>query len=618
MRTFLRPNSRSLALTCLAIAIAVLALLARWGHVNASPFDFAEARQFQDETLARAYYVLDFGGGPDWQKRVMRARLPDAAPIELPILPYATAIIFRFARGEHLWIPRLLSSLFWIIGALFLYLLTTRFTRPWAALLAVALYLFLPFPLVASTSFQPDPLMVMLIMASILAIVRHDERPTRQRFVGALLVSSIAVLIKPGIAVFFTLPTFAALAIVRAGARSAVSRPSFYVFPALSLLPAAGLYVYSAISGQLLQGKIHESVNPHLLLESIFWHGWLNMIKAVLRPPLFGDRFGLLVLVIAASASLLARTKMQRAVLLALWGGYVLFGLTFDNYVSTHDYYSLPLVPIAALSLAVVAGALGDLLRRPLSRRSVQIVTAAFAAVAVAGGFTAQGANLGLPPVNQVSDRRIPEYEYIGRLLNHSSRVLLLGSAGVWQYGWIAGRYWPGQSDLSWEREQDRLPSITADERFRITDGRYYPAVGAMHPRPRFFVVTEPMELALQPDLCVLLSDFGVVASGRDYMVIDLTRKAASKAVAQRDDAVHAQFTSSAASFYEFPPRWRRIDRGMRARAVLAVLGRPHRIAVRHDLRKPAESWFYGSADTYAIMFVDGRVFAVASTRIAS
>ena len=79
------------------------------------------------ETLARGYYVLDFGGGPDWQKRVMRARLREAEPIELPILPYATAIIYRLVGGEHLWIPRLLSSLFWIVGALLLYLLTTRF-----------------------------------------------------------------------------------------------------------------------------------------------------------------------------------------------------------------------------------------------------------------------------------------------------------------------------------------------------------------------------------------------------------------------------------------------------------------------------------------------------------
>src|SRR5437667_6248131 len=108
----MRLNSRSLALAVLAVAIGVVALVARWNHVNASPFDFAEARQLQDATLARGYYVLHLSAAPDWQRRVMRARLRDAQPIELPILPFATAITYRLAGGEHLWIPRLLSALF--------------------------------------------------------------------------------------------------------------------------------------------------------------------------------------------------------------------------------------------------------------------------------------------------------------------------------------------------------------------------------------------------------------------------------------------------------------------------------------------------------------------------
>jgi hypothetical protein len=61
----MRPNSRSLALAVLAIVIAGVALVARWDHFNASPFDFAEARQFQDETLARGYYVLHLSAAPD-------------------------------------------------------------------------------------------------------------------------------------------------------------------------------------------------------------------------------------------------------------------------------------------------------------------------------------------------------------------------------------------------------------------------------------------------------------------------------------------------------------------------------------------------------------------------
>ena len=49
---------------------------------------------------------------------------------------------------------------------------------------------------------------------------------------------------------------------------------------------------------------------------------------------------------------------------------------------------------------------------------------------------------------------------------------------------------------------------------------------------------------------------------------------------------------------------------------VLGVLGRPQRTEARRDLRKSVQSSLYGPGDRYAIVLVDGRVFAVASTRI--
>ena len=90
----MRRKYRSLALGVLGVAIAGVALAARWNHVTASPFDFAEARQLYDATLARGYYVIHLSAAPDWQREVMRARLREAQPVELPLLPYAAALSF--------------------------------------------------------------------------------------------------------------------------------------------------------------------------------------------------------------------------------------------------------------------------------------------------------------------------------------------------------------------------------------------------------------------------------------------------------------------------------------------------------------------------------------------
>jgi hypothetical protein len=612
VRTRLRQRARSFLVASLAVALASLALVARESHISALPLDFHAARQYHSAQLARSYYVLHSDGMPDWKRRVARSRLSDDPPLELPVFPFTVATVYRLSGGERLWIPRLLSSLFWIAGAVLLFALARRFVQAWAALLAVVVYLFFPFPLIASTSFQPDPLMVMLLLAASVAILRHHERPTRSRFVVAALLSAAAVFVKPGIATFFVLPLFAALAIVRTGFRDAIVRPSAYVFAVLTLLPALAFYAYSSVTEQFVEGRIGLSVNPKLLGESFYWRDWLAMIEDVLRPPFFGDRLALAVLIVSISSVFVARTATQRAVLVSLWTGYAAFGLTVSNYVSTHNYYSLPLVPIAALSLAVVAAALAARARPWLTRRWVQVgVTAlvvAFAAVGVNVGGT-----FGVPKPDREYERRAEVYERIGEVVHHTPRALVLGGTGLWYHAWIAGRYWPEQGDLEWERRYNGLRRMEADERFVTTDESYYPAVGTMDPAPSVFIVGEPIELALQPDLSILLSDFQLLAATPDYLIFDLARRA-SKADrgARNDGRARVQTRSSAWFFYRFPPAWSGVERGMAMGEVARVLGRPRRIERHSGLRKAVQTWFYGARDKWAIVFVDGEVFAKA------
>jgi hypothetical protein len=53
----------------------------------------------------------------------------------------------------------------------------------------------------------------------------------------------------------------------------------------------------------------------------------------------------------------------------------------------------------------------------------------------------------------------------------------------------------------------------------------------------------------------------------------------------------------------------------MKASQVRAVLGPPARVENRDDLRKPFEAWFYEPDGRYALVFVDGVVFARAHER---
>src|SRR5436309_7024743 len=97
----LRTVPRLLAIA-LAVGLTTLALVTRWNHIDALPFDFAGARQYHSANVARAYYIDVFGGVPDWKKRVARANLRVDPPIELPVIEFSAAVAYRLTGGERL------------------------------------------------------------------------------------------------------------------------------------------------------------------------------------------------------------------------------------------------------------------------------------------------------------------------------------------------------------------------------------------------------------------------------------------------------------------------------------------------------------------------------------
>ena len=46
-------------------------------------------------------------------------------------------------------------------------------------------------------------------------------------------------------------------------------------------------------------------------------------------------------------------------------GVYLLYGMAFSYHITTHEYYSIPLIPAIALSLAPLAGLIFDRITRP-------------------------------------------------------------------------------------------------------------------------------------------------------------------------------------------------------------------------------------------------------------
>jgi len=495
-------SRRLLVLTCLF----VVALGIRLYHFNDPPLNFHATRQYRSLIIARGFYFEHLAAIPGWEKQVANLNRQRQGILEPPVMEILAAGGYFVMGGEHYWIPKLLSTSFWLLGGLFLYWIARRITDASAALFAIAFYLFLPFAVVASRSFQPDPLMVMLLLASILAVLRYDEQPTRSRLAILIGLSAAAIFIKP-VSLFAIFVVFALISFRRQGVKKSISTPSFYAFFMLSLLPTILFYLaYGLFLGGGLREQARSSFLPGLLLDPFFWKGWLDNIQSVI---------GLPALVGAFLGVMLFRKGLPRLVILGLWIGYVLFCLTFDYHIATHDYYHLQLIPIVALALgtvfATLLGRLLELNRDLFWRTGVWTVLLLALALSLASAWSRMADSTWRAEVGSA--------EQVGELVRHSTDTVFLASdygLSLEYHGELSGQPWPLVSDLQWETLAG-VPSPKAPERFDTWFAK---------DSPRYFIVMDLRELEQQQDLKAFLTqNYPILSQGDDFLVFDLQQK---------------------------------------------------------------------------------------------
>ena len=336
-------KSAALILGLLLLAALGMRLVA----ITRPPMEFHPTRQYYGAKLARSLYYSGLKEVPAWKREVLRADTPHF--IEPPLLESASVLGYRLAGEEVLWIPRTICVLFWLAGAVGLYLLGRSFLSRAGALFAVAYFLFAPYGVVASRSFQPDPIMVSLLVWALWAIVVYTERPNVLRFVVAVLLAAASVSVKPAMTAFVLATVFGVLQIrqliIGKGKIIGIILTviSILLFSLLIVLPAAVYVWYGVTRAGFLAGQVGRKFTPELLLTGMFWQGWLRNLN---------DVFGLAAIVAAVGGSLMIRKGTGRWLAISYWAGYALFGLVFSYHTATHDYYHLQLLPLVGLGLA--------------------------------------------------------------------------------------------------------------------------------------------------------------------------------------------------------------------------------------------------------------------------
>jgi hypothetical protein len=461
------------------------------------PLEFHSTRQMLSALKARGMYYETRTDVPTWEKSFAVQQWKFRASVEPEFFDRVVANTYQYT-GEQLWVARAYSSAFWIIGGIFLFLLARRLTSTDGALAATAVYLLLPYAVIASRSFQPDPLMTMFIVIFLWAVYEWSLKPSS--YVWAILAGifgGLAIFIKFP-AAFFVVGGGLGAALSRGSMKEALKNPRVYVMALLGILPGAGYLIYGIIIAGYLGQQFSGRFIPALYLSPSYYLGWVNMLNLVT---------GGMILMLALLGLFFFDDKNRRF-LLGLWAGYAVFGIYFNYHISTHDYYSLPLIPIAALSIAPLA----DFLFAKLAQLTNTNILRVAAFCLLLFGLFASVWNT-RNQLNAVDYRpeaemwaeigeKVEGYNLAGLTQDYGSRLAY--------WGWRNSTSWPTYGDLLY-RDGLRGGQRNYDELF-----------AEITAKKDLFIVTDFNDLARQPFLKEKLENCPIFAEGDGYVIYDL------------------------------------------------------------------------------------------------
>ena len=489
-----------ISLTIALMVIFIAALGIRLYDLTDLPLDFHPTRQLFSAFKARGMYYASLPESADvpaWKREVAMRQWEASPIIEPPVMEYLVAATYHLT-GEQLWIGRIYASLFWLIGGWFLFLLAREISSTDGAVVALLFYLFLPYGIIASRSFQPDPLMVALVIAGAWGTYKWRIEGTWKWAIAAGLLNGAAIFIK-NVAVFPLLGVSLALVLERGLVVSLKDRKTWTV-AILSALPTALFVIYGTFIAGFLTQQFSFRFFPDLWKDPGFYLRWKGQLDGI-------TGFGAVVL--ALLGIFIAKRRSINALLLGLWCGYFVYGMTFSYHITTHDYYNLPVIPIVALSMTPLIALVADQL--------VQKGASVFVRVVLAMGIVlVTGTHIWYARVDLAQENYRSETDFwwnLGEVLGHVNPAIGLTP----DYGYRLA-FWGWQDISSWYYSEDLTlrelagKEVNLEERFedQIQDKCY-------------FVVTQFSRFNDQREAQkILIENYPIYAQTRDYLVFQL------------------------------------------------------------------------------------------------
>jgi hypothetical protein len=299
-------------------------------------------REYTSAIFARAYYFTNNNEVEDWRRDIAITTKNQQPILEPPLLEFLVSWIYRIMGREEIFYARYLTNAFWLIGGIFMFLIAGKLLSTDEAVVATGYYLFAPWGIVISRSFQPDSLMMMMFLISLYALVLYFEAPSTKRLLTAGILTAVTLLIRP-LVIFAILCSFLAFSFHRNQSLKKLIDMPLVIFSTISLLPSAAYYGYGILFAGYMRWKISSSFMPFLLTKKDFWLGWFELIVDVAE---------FTPLLLAMAGFFLLRNAKVRYLIIGLAVAFVLFSVAFTYHIHTHPYYHIQLFPIIGLCIA--------------------------------------------------------------------------------------------------------------------------------------------------------------------------------------------------------------------------------------------------------------------------
>ena len=253
------------------VAVLLVGALLRLAYVD-RPFDYRLAHPWrQSDYLAVTRNFAREGLDIRYPRVDWRGDTPGFVEMELPVVPWLGAVIYR-TSGPSVPAQRGLAAALSIIGLLIFALLAARLLPAGGALFATLAIAINPLLVELSTAIQPEPLLDVCCLLSVLLLWRWREQPSGGRLILAAAAVAAAMLAEPPAAYLGLL--FAAVVLRRLGL-GALRTPAVYVAALVALLPPLAWYTWANHFWRVYGLSLGLSNESHLI-------GW-----DVLLPPTF-------------------------------------------------------------------------------------------------------------------------------------------------------------------------------------------------------------------------------------------------------------------------------------------------------------------------------------------